>query len=65
MRDKSHEEQIERWALFVKNNPKKWKSIHTEFINAQFKKSEKFYKTLEKTKNGKKKIMRIKNIHSI
>ena len=25
MRDKSHEEQIERWAKFVRENPNEWK----------------------------------------
>ena len=46
-REKSHKEQIERWAKFVKNNPNKWKSEHTKFINAQIDKANKFYKTLD------------------
>lgn len=46
MRDKSHIEQIERWANFVKNNPNKWKQEHTKFINAQISKANEFYKNL-------------------
>ncbi len=46
MRTKSHEEQIERWANFVKNNPDKWKQEHTRFINAQITKANEFYRTL-------------------
>jgi len=38
-------EAVEKWALFVKNNPDNWKKIHTEFINAQF---EKAYKAIDK-----------------
>ncbi len=55
MRDSSHEDQIKRWASFVKNNPSKWKKIHTEFINSQFEKAERVYQKLSKTKKGKKK----------
>lgn len=52
-------EQVERWAKFVKENPEKWKKIHTEFIDAQFQKSHEFYERLKKTKNGKEKIQKI------
>ena len=65
MRDKSHKDQMERWASFVKNNPDKWKKIHTEFVNAQFEKSEKFYKRLLKTKKGKEKIIKIFKIKNL
>lgn len=62
MRDKSHGDQIERWAKFMIENPDKWKKIHTEFINAQFQKSEDFIKRLAKTQNGKEKIIEIYGI---
>lgn len=64
MRDKTHMDQIERWARFVREN-KDWKKIHTEFINAQFKLSEDFLKKLLKEKGGKEKVIklfRIKNL---
>ena len=35
-------EQIERWAKFVRENPNKWKKIHTKFINAIFDKHYQF-----------------------
>ena len=56
---KEHEDQIERWANFVKNNPNKWKSIHTEFINALFEKHDQFKIRLLKTPNGKEKLARL------
>ncbi len=64
-RNSSHKDQIERWAEFVKNNPDKWKKIHTAFINAQFKKSEEFYKRLAKTKEGREKIRKLVEMKNI
>ena len=49
------EEQILRWANYVRNNPD-WKNIHTEFINAQFSKYKDFVKRLLETTNGKEKL---------
>jgi len=63
MRDKTHLEQIERWGKFVKENPNNWKKEHSEFIDAQIKKSWEFYDKLEKTKNGKEKIKQLRNIY--
>jgi len=57
--------QVKRWARFVKENPDKWKRIHTEFINAQFEKSLKFYERLKKTKNGRQKIIKLFNIKNL
>lgn len=59
---KEHMEQIERWAQFVKNNPTKWKKIHTRFINSIFDKHEQFKKRILKTPNGKKKLAKLYNI---
>jgi hypothetical protein len=37
MRDKTHIEQVERWAEYIKITPQeKWRSGLNEFINAQF-----------------------------
>ena len=33
-RDKTHDEQIERWVRYIKEH-KDWKKVHTKFINAQ------------------------------
>lgn len=59
MRDITHMQHIRRWAEFVKENPHAWKTIHTEFINAQFQKSEEFYKRILTTPKGKKKIAKL------
>ena len=55
-------EAVERWAHFVKNHPSEWKSMHTEFINSQFKKSEDFIERLLKQKGGTEKVIRLYEI---
>ena len=62
MRDKTHSEQIERWAKYVKENPENWKSKFNEFINSQIEISRRFYKELAKTDKGKEKIKKIKSL---
>jgi hypothetical protein len=52
---KSHNEQIIRWANYVRSH-KDWKKIHTSFINAQFIKYSSFLKRILKTPNGKDKL---------
>ena len=54
----SHDDQIVRWAQFVRNNPG-WKKIHTEFINAIFDKHDKFRERLLQTPNGKEKLQKL------
>ena len=61
MRDKSHDEQIERWAEYVKNN-KNWKIKHKEFLDAQIIIARRVYKKLEKSEEGKKKIIELRQI---
>ena len=68
MRDRTHIEQVERWADFVRNNPEKWKPVHTKLINAQIIKARGVIDRLAKTENGKDKIIeaygiRNKNIY--
>lgn len=58
-------EAVIRWANYVRNNPGKWKAIHTKFINAQFEKAYAFLKRLAKQKNGKEKIIKIYGIKNI
>lgn len=55
----SHLEQIERWANFVRDNPGRWKKIHTEFIDAIFAKQEEIYERLSKTPEGREKIRKL------
>jgi hypothetical protein len=64
-RDKSHEDQIERWADFVKNNPSIWKKEHKEFINSQIQMVRRFYEELSKTEEGRAKIKLLKDKHKL
>ena len=52
----THEDQIERWARFMKENPHTWKEIHTNFINAIFNKHDDFVRRLLKSPSGKEKF---------
>lgn len=61
MRDKSHEEQIERWAKYVKENPDKWKSRLKPFLDSQIIMAQRFYRKLAETEEGKKKISELMN----
>jgi hypothetical protein len=63
-RDKSHEEQIERWARFVKEHPGDWKSKVKPLIDSQIKMSQRFYKSLMKTPEGKEKIKKLRKIEN-
>jgi len=63
-RDKTHSEQIERWARFVKDNPNKWKPKFKEFIDSQIIMSRRFYKRLLQTPGGKEKIKTLRNLKS-
>ena len=62
MINKTHDEQVERWAKFVKENPQSWKKEHTQFINAQIEKSWNFYNKLSKMPNGPQKINELRMI---
>ena len=55
-RDKTHDEQIKRWAEYVKNNPQKWKSHLKPFIDDQIIIARRFYKKLSETEKGREKI---------
>ena len=46
MRDKSHGEQVERWARFVKNNSD-WKKHLKKFLDAQIIMARRAYKKLK------------------
>jgi hypothetical protein len=61
MRDKTHLQSVERWADYVKKNPK-WKKHHKEFIDAQFKKAYYIIKKIANSKNGGEKLKQIYNI---
>jgi hypothetical protein len=55
-KDKTHTEQLERWAEYVKSHPQEWKKKIKPFLDAQIIMSRRFYKKLAETEEGKKKI---------
>ena len=60
-RDKSHMEQVQRWAEFVKSNTRdKWKPAINDLINSQYEIAQRFYKNLEKTEKGRGILKRLK-----
>ncbi|HJX50629.1 MAG TPA: hypothetical protein VJ438_04150 [Candidatus Nanoarchaeia archaeon] len=61
MRDKSHDEQIIRWAEYVRNNPEKWKAKVKPFIDNQIIIARRFYKKLGETEKGREKIRLLLN----
>ena len=61
MRDKSHMEEVERWANFVRvHSRSEWKKRQNIFINSQYDKVKSFYDRLEKTEEGREILERLK-----
>lgn len=50
MRDKSHMEQVERWARYVKAHPHEWKRELKPFIDSQIVMANRFYSRLPEDK---------------
>ncbi len=50
MRDKTHMEQVERWADYVRDHPKEWKAQLKPFIDSQIIIANRFYAQLPKEK---------------
>lgn len=62
LRDKSHDDQIERWARFVKDNPRSvWKAEQKKIVDSQIILANQFYARLERLPGGKEKIRRLRN----
>jgi len=61
MRDKSHAEQIERWAEYVRTHDD-WKEKLKLFLDSQIITARRFYKKLAETPEGREKIRLIKRI---
>ena len=60
MREK--DDQVERWAKYVKSHPTEWKRHMTPFLDSQINMANRFYKKLSRTKSGREKIMILKRI---
>ena len=65
MRDKTHDEFVIKWAKYIVNNPKKWNSKHTKFINSQFEMHKEFLQKLKVTAGGRKKIIELYDIKNL
>ncbi len=66
MRDrKNHLEHIERWARFVRENPTRWKKVHTKFINALIHKNEQILQKIVQLPQGKEKIKELYQIQNL
>ncbi len=60
-RDKTHMDQVERWARFVRDNPRRvWKKEQAALVDAQLAIANRFYSRLEKTPDGREKIRRLR-----
>ena len=63
MRDKTHMDQVIRWAEFVRDNPRSvWIKHTAPFIDAQIIMANRFYARLAKTKGGKEKIKKLREM---
>lgn len=61
MRDKTHMEQVVRWAEYVRNaSREEWKGKLRLFLDAQIIMARRFYKNLEKTESGREILERLK-----
>ena len=56
-RDSSHDEQVERWANYVRTHPRsEWIKHLKPFIDSQIIMANRFYDRLSKTNGGMEKI---------
>ena len=61
MRDKTHMEQVERWAEYVRTHDD-WKEKLKPFLDAQIIMARRFYNKLAETEEGRKKILELKSL---
>lgn len=61
MRDKTHMDQVERWAEHCRNSGR-WKSELKPFLDAQIIMAQRFYKKLAETEEGRKKILELRKL---
>lgn len=63
MRDKTHMDQAIRWAEFVRDNPRSvWIKYTGPLVDAQIIMANRFYARLAKTKGGKEKIKKLREM---
>ena len=62
MRDKTHSDQIERWARYVKENPE-WKKKIKFLVDSQIIVARRSYDKILTLPNGENKLKRIRNLN--
>ena len=63
MRDKSHIDQVEKWAIYVKKHPRSvWIKEIKPFIDSQIIMANRFYRKLASEEGGFEKIRKIKGL---
>lgn len=62
MRDKSHKDQIKRWAIEVRENPE-WKRELKPFLDAQIINAMLKYKKILALANGEEKLRKIRGLN--
>jgi len=53
---------LEYWVEYIQKNPNTWRKQHTKFLNDQIKMSNQALNNLLKTKDGKLKLIELRNI---
>ena len=53
---------VEYWVNYIKKNPNTWREQHTKFIDDQLKMANAALNNLKKTKEGKLKLIKLRNI---
>jgi hypothetical protein len=62
-RDRTHSEQVERWANFVKTHPRSvWIKQVGPLVDSQIIMANRFYERLSKTEGGMEKIRKLRGI---
>lgn len=60
MKDKARMEHVERWARFVRDNPRRvWKPEVDRLVNSHIEMANRFYSRLEKMPGGKEKVRKL------
>ncbi len=59
MNQTSHQEQVEQWANYIRDNPTSWRIQHTRFLNAQIQLANDALQRIRKQKNGKEKLVEL------
>lgn len=58
--DKTHSEQVERWAEFCRDNPDKFRIHLKKFLDSQIIMARNFYKRLAEKEDGKEIIEKLR-----